>query len=725
MIQQPSYRNRAVAAKILFALFFAVSIVSAQTAQTALVRVNKFWGSVNSRGLNTAATFQATDLNTFADQGAIGMRLMGNESHFSGYITLACTNWKDATAGTVIPKAIFPVVNKYQTSGLDVVTAMTNYLRYASPVDSVYYQSSKLKLPSPNFGTPSAVDPTKCVGTSDQTVTVTNKFVNGVTVTRRVLAWGQKLHDNYVVSDLTFNNTSKDTLHNFYIFFQEGNYYAASGDGTNPAVAAVDNFFDNSVGPRRWYHYYGSRTTDSLRVFYQYIADDPEKAGDNMGQPLTEQQGRLFNKDFYFAATLHASQKPYTPAGTSFPSVDANDVDDMNQPKVTTYANLQTALNLTLFSSTSPLNDASYYNMISGETLASDDMIGADVRPGHHRKNQDELGKAFPGGEPGMDPKSNSFGSMVYCYGPYEFAPGKQIRIVKASGIAGISREQAVEVGKKWKNKTLADPTGLPNATTGFFPSNFVFPSDATENDKKKDRWISLGIKELHATVSRAKNNFKSNYNVSVTPAPPSRTVVKPATGGINISWLPSSSESASGFVGYRLLKKMSSYDTVYYKVVYQGKGNSFFDTNVRPSPKYFYYIQAGVKYNADTVWSNRFWKYNTDGTSASTAPSSDGLEKIVIAPNPFNYRDPMLAKYLFETPKNLTITFFKLPKEVTISIYTEYGDLVRSVQNSGTGDYKMKMVNEKGQAIASGVYIVVFQTPDGGFSYQKLVVAR
>ena len=90
--------------------------------------------------------------------------------------------------------------------------------------------------------------------------------------------------------------------------------------------------------------------------------------------------------------------------------------------------------------------------------------------------------------------------------------------------------------------------------------------------------------------------------------------------------------------------------------------------------------------------------------------------------PNPFNYKDLMVSLYNFESPQNLTLTFFNLPADVTITVYTEYGDLAKRVQGSGTGDYKMKMVNEKGQSFASGIYVVVFQTPDGGFSYQKLV---
>ncbi|RPI04613.1 MAG: hypothetical protein EHM64_09415 [Ignavibacteriae bacterium] len=729
MKQQTFYNNNkaVIAAKVLLILLFAVSYVSSQTAKTAIVRVNKFWGTVNDFAINTSSSYSANDLNLFADQGAIGARLMGDECMFGGFIALASTNWRDTTGGivTMRPKAFFPPQSNRNPNGLPVVTAMTNYVRYASPADSVFYQGTGSKLPSPNFGASPVVNPANCVGTSDQTITVTNKFYNNVLMTRRILAWGQQKHDNYVVTDLTFDNpATNDTLKGFYIFLHEGDYYNVTADGSVNTIAAVDNFVNTALGYRRWYHYYGDRPTDSLRIFYEYMADDPERVGSNMGQPLTEQQGRLFRKDYFFAATLHASQAPFVPAGTAFPAKDANDVNDDNQPRVTTYANMQSVLALTLWGPAyTPASDPGYYDLASGLTTASDDLPGS--RPGHHRKSQDELGKAAPGGEAAMDPTSTTWGNMCYSYGPYTFAPGTRIRIVKISGFAGISRELAMEVGRKWMNNTLTEAPGLPNATTGYFPSNFVFPVDATAKDKIKDRWISVGIKELHETVSRAKWNFLSGYNAPVTTAPPLRSAVKPVVGGIKISWLSSADKSKPGFVGYRLFKKMSTYDTVLYKIVYQGTDTSFFDTQVRPSPKYFYYTQAGVVAGTDTIWSSRFWKYNSIGTSSNTAPSVDGLDQIVIAPNPFNYNDPMLARYSFQNPKNLTVTFFKLPKDVTIKLYTEYGDLVKSVSNSGTGEYKMKMVNDKGQAIASGVYIVVYETPDGGFSYQKFVVAR
>lgn len=741
-VTMKTHRNEIV--RVVSMVVSIVLLVFNLRAQTAYIRCNKFWGGINANGQNSAITYSAADLNTFADYGAVGLRLNGTESNLGGYVVVACKDWVDPATNTLIPYAVFPPVHQGFANG-KVVTPMKNYVRYASPVDSVYYQSTKYKLTAPNFGSGATVDPSNCIGTSDQTITVTNEYYCGVQVTRKVLAWSQQYHDNYVITDLTFTNVSSDTLHDFYIFFQDGIYYIARADGTTPSIAAVDQYYNNNT-PRRWYHYYGSRVTDTLRIFYVYSSDDPEKPGDNMGQPLTQQQGRLLDKDFWFTATLHASQAPYTPTPSYSGPIDPNDVDDMNQPSVTTVANIQNVLSLPLFSNSFNINSEAYYRLISGQTLASENMTGAGVRPGNHRVNLDELGKSAPGGEPGISSLANSFESYCYSYGPYTFAPGQQIRIVRASGIAGISRELAAEVGRKWLNDktngttTLTDPPNLPDPEKGYFPSNFKFPDDATDVDKKKDRWISLGIKELHETVSRAKWNFLKNYSIPATPAPPPQVVVKPTVGGVSVYWSASPVESDPNFVGYRVWKKVSTYDTVFYKIVYEGTDHSFYDTNVRVSAKTYYYVQAGVRISdtdpnaspwerGQVIWSSRFWTYNTAtaGTNSETFPNvANDLDKIVIVPNPFNYRDPNLPGYNIQTPKNLAISFYNLPPVCTIKIYTEYGDLVKTIEhNRFSGNETWKMVNERGQAIASGIYIVVFQTPDGGFSYQKLVVAR
>ena len=565
-----------------------------------------------------------------------------------------------------------------------------------------------------------------------------------------MLAWEENLNNNYSVIDLTFTNDASITFTNFYVFLHYGEYPLQEADGTNPSIAAADKYASNA--PRKWYHYYGAKTSDTLRIFYNYSSDDPEDAGDRMGQPLTVQGGRLLDYDFTFTATLHASVQPYTPSGIMVNNIDQNDKDTLDQPSVTTVANMQNVLNIPQFSSSyDPTSNfgVQYYQLLNGTRLAGEDMTGADVRPGHHRSNLDEQGKNAPGGEAGISALSNSFESMIESYGPYTFAPGQQIRIVTITGIAGMSRDKAVQVGEQWNNdtkngtNTLSDPPNLPNPTTGYFPANFVFPENATETDKKKDRWVSTGIDSMNLTVSRAKWNFQHNYQAPATPPPPTSLTVSGTGRGIVLQWSDIAAQSDANFVGYRVMRKLGSTDTTYYKEVFRSDTtadrniNTFTDPNVKVGAFYYYYVQAMETvsndpyiYPADRgkiIYSGRVYFYNnTQVIPVALVNSSGDLNKIAIVPNPFNFNDPNLQSYGITNPTNLQITFFELPHAITIKIFTESGNLVTTINHNGDyGSENWNMTNDNGQTIASGIYVVVFQKPDGAVSFQKLIVAR
>ena len=727
------HRNIILRTALLLTLFFTSSVYS------QYVRVNRLWGAVSADGGNKGVSYGASNLNLFADYDAYGCRFQGTEGFFSGFVAVGMDNWNGKPA-------VFSPKDKSLPNG-KIVTPLANYARFANPAYTVTSSGTTTTPPINDLGTGAVVDATKCIGTSDQTITVTNGYACGVEVERKILAWSQHYHNNYAVIDLTFTNKSTQTFTNFYVFLHDGEYPFQRGDGTNPAVAAVDQYANNNV-PRKWYHYYGAKTSDSLRVYYNYSSDDPEQPGDRMGQPLTQQGGRLLDYDFTLMATLHASKQPYTPSGVMINNIDQNDQNDMNQPSVTEVANMQNNLNLPLFTVTyDPVVDgASYYNLINGTTLKGEDMTGSDVRPGHHRKNLDEQGKVAPGAETAISDLSNSFESMIMCYGPYTFAPGQKIRIVKITGIAGISRSKAIEVGKEWyadtKNgtSTLDDPK--PNSQTGSFPSSFVFPAGATQTDIKKDKWVSTGVDSVYATVSRAKYNFLTGYKAPATPAPPSSVSVTGSSSGITLNWSDLDAEAMPNFAGYRIMKKVSNADTTYYQEVYRstatdkGTSHSFTDTKVRVASSLYYYLQATANISATdanahpsergkTIFSGRVYFYNNTAVNGEASLGS-GMDNIAIVPNPFNYNDPLIRGYGWTNPTNLQISFFNLPRTVTIRIFTEYGDLVKTINHDvDSGFDKWNMTNERGQTIASGIYIVVFQTPDGGISYQKLVVVR
>ena len=577
-------RNNIIRMVVFITLIFAGGLQIFAQDKIVNFQINRFWGGVSEQGAHTS--FAHNNLGLFADYSAYGNRLASNETIFGGFIAITQTDWT-APDNTVIPFAVFsPTSPTYLPDG-KVIEPIESYLRYSNP--EYIIEQRNIGPIITDLGT---VDPSKCIGTSDQTITVTTEYVNGIQLERKIIGWSQQFHDNYVMVDMTFTNTSSNPVNGMYVALEEGVFNMLRADGQEPEIATVD-----AHNGARWFHYTGAKTTDSLRVFYQYSADDQTRTGDQMGQPLTQQKGRLLQKDFTFLATLHASINPYTPTPNYSGVIDPNDQDDMNQPGVALVANLQTA-NIQNY----PVDpdQKNIYDFISGSAFASEDQTGADIRPGHHRQNLDNLGLESAGGLPGISSQINSFESMCVSYGPYNLQPGEQIRIIKVSGIAGLSREKALEIGEQWLNGNLPDP--MPDKPKGLFPENFVFPSGTTQNDINKDKWLSTGIDSVYAAVRRAEYNLQTGYNVPVEPPPPTTFEVLGTGQGIELNWSNTEAEQMDGFIGYRIMRKVSSLDTTFYQQIATippteiGDTHTYIDENILFGAQYYYYIQAGVR---------------------------------------------------------------------------------------------------------------------------------
>ena len=167
-----------------------------------------------------------------------------------------------------------------------------------------------------------------------------------------------------------------------------------------------------------------------------------------------------------------------------------------------------------------------------------------------------------------------------------------------------------------------------------------------------------------------------------------------------------------------------------------EGVTHSLKFKNVLFGAQYYFYIQAKAKIadndpNADPttlgqiMYSSRVLYPDINSVQPPHFSQND-LSKIRIVPNPYNIKDPLLITYGFVNQRN--ITFYNLPPVCTIKIYTENGDLVQTIQHDnplGTGSEPWDMLSSSQQVINSGIYIAVFQKPDGELSYQKFIVVR
>lgn len=714
-----------------FVIFNCFTLAQVPELETAQTKLTKIWGGIAANGDKATFDFRAGFFPN--DYDFIQHRGQGSESHLGSGFRLACSDWK-APNDSLYRAAVFGPINDFMLNG-KVVSPITNYIRYKYPDFSVNGNPITLN----NFGN---YDPTKFTGgTYEQIVEATYKNILGVEIKRKILGWSQSFNDNYIIIEVELTNVGVDrvsstggdslaidTLRNFYFSLNQGvtnNFYS---NGSNPAPSSSERPKYGYV----WQHYYGGRPGDSLRVFYFYSADDPQTPGDDMGSPVPSQKGRLLNTSFNFYTILHASQDPYINS--------SQDVDDFLQPKVT-YIGTETRIP-NPGAGEDPYGSKNYWAMRGG---FSDKNPMPNSFPGtHHMLNNDELGTPnfsnFSGGTI-SSVNSKNFSS----FGPYNVPPNYKLRFVYAVGIAGIGIEKSQEIGEKWLNGTLTDPPNMPNPITGWLPSNFAFPTGATEVDKSKNRWLSMGIDSVMLAAWRAKWNFNKNYQIPQAP-PPVQVFKVDGSGllnGVVLKWKNPDAEALPNFAGYSIKRRLTNQDTVFYSEIYssgpedKAVEHTYLDTNVVSGVPYYYYIQTKSKIdenelNADPttrgkiLYSSRVWIPNISPLNPPKYASED-MSKIRIVPNPYNINDPLVKLY-YSDKDGRQINFYNLPGTVTIKIFTENGDLVKTIEHDSPqsdGYEKWDMITESQQVINSGVYIAAFQKPNGELSFQKFIVVR
>ena len=725
---------------LLYALL-PVELVQAD-GKTAVIRVGRYWCGVIDHG--GIATFEYSNFSWFPnDYNIHGPSLQDASSQTGSGFLMGTTNWLDPLGNTIPKAAVLWSPDSEYNWGNVVTVPMTNYVRWTLPYHYII-QPGDTEIEDKqveDWGTP---DMTKMVGTSDQVIEVTTQGPLGVEIHRKIFAWSQRLHDNYIVCEVVLTNKSGKTLTDYYFNLHQNDYYIRKAVGDEPEVD--DIYGGSAANPERytWQHYYGAREGDSLRIFYMYHADNHQRTGDQMGLPIHNQDGRLFVPDMHFYGILHASAAPYTDP--------ADDIDDFLQPRVTDVYS-RPLVGLTEEFGKTNANRPKLYDYLAGYSATLNPMQGAFAGTFHQAPN-DEFGEEnWAAVLPGLGPNSTFHGRYA-SFGPYaEFKDGEHLHFIYVSGYAGLSLKKAKEIGEKWLDGTLEDPPNLPDARTGYFPSNFAFPTD-DEIDLRKNRWLSTGIDSVHRTVSRAKWNYEHDWEVPMAPEPP-HMMIQGTGEGTEIRWAAEDAESMDGFYGYRIMRRIGHSDTVFYEEIrrftadeltsepvmigdVEFNGYRYIDTEALWGGYYYYYVQSGIVIDENNtkaypstrgkiLWSGRIW-----GTSrlyvSPERPVGTSLDSIRIVPNPYNIADPKLADYGVTANDPRLLMFFNLPSVCTIKIFTESGDLIKTIEHaplSKSGLRTWDLLTDNQQAISSGLYIAVFETPEGGIAFQKFIVVR
>ncbi len=513
----------------------------------------------------------------------------------------------------------------------------------------------------------------------------------GLTVTRKLMAFSQQNHDNYFVYDYVIKNTgiinregTRDpkTLTGVVLYFQYryalGKESFFMGFAPSNNVDWGRNVANQVVGTNP------SAPGFEFRAQYSWYGKHSQSPHNDFGAPNHVIDGRLTSAKYIGLVTLHADKS----------AQDKN--DDPAQPRTTFYIGSDTGPQ-TNNQFDPGLMTRKYEAMSKGHSPVSHaDQIG------------DGFADAFGGDAGGF--------AQGQGYGPYDLAPGDSIHIAFAEAVDGLSREQCVAIGKKWFDN--AAPFTLPNGAS------------TSDRNQYKDAWVKSGIDSLYRTFRHALQNYGDEYAIPQSPPAPSIFEVKSGGDRISLSWADNAA-SWPGFDGYKIYRAVGKPDTTYSEIFSCNRANvthAFDDTTARRGFDYYYYVvskddgskndvRAGVP-----LVSSKFYTM-TNAPAFLRRQAADELADIRVVPNPYNIRARQLQ---FGNVAPDRIAFFGLPPECTIKIYTERGDLIETLEHTdGSGDELWDSLTSSRQVIVSGLYIALFETPDGRSVTRKFIVIR
>ncbi|MBN2012697.1 hypothetical protein JW960_25435 [candidate division KSB1 bacterium] len=666
---------------------------------------------------------------------------------FSGWY-LGTENWTDAN-GTIWPVKLTgaaPVTVNEEKAQMPVADAdgyyIRRYMRYSPPTVTVdgYQTNDPWPLEADE------VNPDIIPGTADIMVTSTINTDMGVTITQKVLAWTQKNHDDYIVFDWTFTNTGNIDLDD------EIELPNQTLEGVHFLRSSRLERWDSEF----WYSGLGEYEQDTLRLRYAYPARRKSDDKDWTGNGYWDRQpGWLWNSQSVGQAICHVDK-----------TVD-DETDDFNQPMMTGTENSDLLWIRNDPTSTGPADWQLVYKVMTEGwdwrgnvprlTEANNPYPDLTIRPGYRSVRMQDL--AVTGTKFILDLDWVTYGAAYFwAAGPYTMKPGDTFRIVWADGFGVINPLKIWEIEKKWEaGQTVEPPAGMTfdDAAGVGLVDNMPVPyknnPDLYDNDKNswaRDCWIFTGIDSLIQNMNAAQWNVAHNYNVPTAPLPPSVNVTS-LPNKIVIEW-GDESESASDFAGYRLyrsegfwyegyLRNTNTTDHGEWQLIkdFSGSGtHSYEDSDVTRGLAYFYKVTAyddGVSNGPDVYGNNQVLESGhfmnvTKRAAYLTRAAATSLDNIVVVPNPYNSS----ATDLQFPGEERKIVFYELPPVCTITIYTESGDLVRTIEHTnGSGDEawgvlsEQWMASEVGQVVVSGLYIAHIETPDGQSVNRKIVIVR
>ena len=541
----------------------------------------------------------------------------------------------------------------------------------------------------------------------------------GVTVTRKIYAYGHNEQDEYFIYDFVLKNTgiydndgsvNNQTLEDVILFLQYrwamSKYAGAYGYYWMPQAATWGH---NTVF-ETLHNQYGDDHNAIYAWHGLHSKYDTKYGGDNHGAPNTgtgdlKANGFLGGSQFPGVVSIHAdkSASDKTNDPQQFTNTDYFGSDEsITQPPHDQF-------------NTSKMTDE-YSVMSNGIPAATHaEELGYPHNPGWQNAPYDNVQNADEHSEAGGGGLSQGVG-----FGPYDLAPGDSVHIVIAEAVGSINWNKRAEIGKNWYNET----------------GDYVLPdgSSTSDPDEYKDAWVFTGRDSLLAAFDKAKETYskwQNGENIPLPPDPPASFTIKSGGDRINLEWA-NNAEANEHFGGYRIYRQVGTPDTSFQLIYECGEGtgnpvvNKYADKSATRGFDYYYYITSfddgNVHPEGKSLESSLFWT-RTIEPAYLRRPPGDELKEIRIVPNPFNIS---ATNYQFGSYARERLMFYNLPGECKIKIYTERGDLIKTINHDdGSGDEAWNLTTSSRQVVASGIYIAYFEKPNGDKTIKKFVIVR
>jgi len=620
------------------------------------------------------------------------------------------------------------------------------------------------------------VAPEKVWGTADVMVESNVRMSMGLDVKQRVLAWSQPGHDDYVIWDWTFVNTGNvdrdpeielpgQTLDSIYI--ARITEALINGTGDNKVLATFAGTTEDHDTSLSY-----PQDDDSLRIDYVTPLRAGSSSKDSYGLKV---DAGIWN--ILTGARFGGSAVLFAPKSTDvqqFPNTsESNDpaqpsmhtsllaepswmllhngvLADFNTMTASEFVDAYEVMVKGVFGiDTTILNFQEAYYMDSLYDVYDTTASGAST---FYEQPIDRWGELDPdrGYAYASDIAWLRWDQQCHCsIGPYQMEFGDTLRYVFAYVGGAINRKNSYLAGEAWDNGSAASYSWLAEMDSAQMVEELKkrdpifnvyydiggFNTTLSLNDIAKDLLVATGKDSLFHNGMNAQRNFNMNYEIPESPAPPSVFEVASGPDMIKLEWSYEPAYEPSNLAFFKIYRAQGDY--VYEKqgeIVIgdwqlidsvDGDADSYEDTDVVVAYDYYYAITA---VSTSGVESGMFLTMTLEAANLQSYPG-DGLEMVRVVPNPLNVNSSARTRY--PEGYGLKLSFVELPPECTITILTESGNLVTTIEHtnlSGTEIWEARgqfLLTDSDQQPMSGIYIAHIETPDGEYVARKFAIVR